>query len=369
MECQKQEYVPIKSEHVPFYKSAIDLSQDNDAIEPEVDRIADSISANIHGALKYTLQPFVKQYNNKCNQHSVISGVLRQLPEFQKLVSENAELKMEINNLKKEFQINEKITLEVHEKQCHENDHNSVRLVNEFYKEIQTLEDGDIALSCHGNMESSNTLETSEDGSVDEDEQNSSASGSDEEEEDDSASGSEVEVVEEKAEEEEEEEEDEVVEPEVEEVEEEEEEEEEVEEVEEEVEEVEEEADVDDVDDVDGEAEEVAGEEVEVVDGEAEEDDGEAEEVDVVDVEKEEEEEEVEVVDVEEEEEEEDSASGSEDDEGEEEELYIVEMELDGKDIQYYTNDDENGEIYTILEDDEVGEQVGVFKDGEPIFS
>lgn len=253
MECQKHKDIQIKSEHVPLYKDTIDLTQDNDAIEPEVDRIADSISANIHGALKYTLQPFVRQYNNKCSQHSVISGVLRQLPEFQKLVSENAELKMEINNLKKEFQTNDKITLEVREKSCSENDHTSMGSVNEFYKEIKNLEDVDVALSYRAQHEVFDTLEPSDEDDILHG--NDEAEGGEEDDED------EVEKVE-------------------------------------------------------------------------EEDEGEEE-----------------------------SADGSE------EELYIVEMELDGKDIQYYTNDDENGEIYTILEEDEVGPQVGVFKDGDPIFS
>ena len=297
MEFQKHEDIRIKSEHVPLYKNPIDLTQDNDAIEPEVDRIADSISANIHGALKYTLQPFVTQYNSKCNQYSVISGVLRQLPEFQKLVSENAELKMEINNLKREFQPNDKITLEVHEKPCSDNDRASVGLVNEFYKEIKNLEDDDDTLRYCGRVESNDTLETSEeDGCASDTDEDGSASGSEDEEDED---------------------------------------------------EDEDEGDDEDEDEVEGDDKD----EVEV------EDELEVEGDDKVEVDDE--------VEVEDELEDEDSVSGSE----EEEELYIVEMELDGKDIQYYTNDDENGEIYTILEEDEVGPQVGVFKDGDPIFS
>jgi hypothetical protein len=54
--------------------------------------------------------------------------------------------------------------------------------------------------------------------------------------------------------------------------------------------------------------------------------------------------------------------------EEEEEELYVVELEIDGKDFKYYTNDDENGDIYEILDDEGIGNKVGVFKEGDPEF-
>jgi len=87
--------------------------------------------------------------------------------------------------------------------------------------------------------------------------------------------------------------------------------------------------------------------------------------IDNVDQEKEEEEvEEVEEEEVEEEEEEDDSDNESV------EELFMVEMEdEDGEVITYYTNDDENGKIYEVCEDESVGDCVGEFKDGEPILS
>ena len=118
-----------------------------------------------------------------------------------------------------------------------------------------------------------------------------------------------------------------------EEVEEEEVEEEEVEEEEEEASEAEEEIEED--------ASEVEEEEVEEDASEAEEEASEAEE---------ESEEEVE----EEVEEEEDS----------EEEVFIVEID----DVEYYTNDEVNGVIYSINVNEEVGENVGKFIDGEPTF-
>jgi hypothetical protein len=49
--------------------------------------------------------------------------------------------------------------------------------------------------------------------------------------------------------------------------------------------------------------------------------------------------------------------------EEEEEEFYEIEID----DVTYYTNDEENGFLYTILDDD-IGDKVGYIKDGEPFF-
>jgi hypothetical protein len=48
----------------------------------------------------------------------------------------------------------------------------------------------------------------------------------------------------------------------------------------------------------------------------------------------------------------------------EEEEFFEIEID----DITYYTNDEENGFLYLVLEDDDVGDKVGYIKDGEPFF-
>jgi len=53
-----------------------------------------------------------------------------------------------------------------------------------------------------------------------------------------------------------------------------------------------------------------------------------------------------------------------EDSEQEEEELF----EIDIDDVTFCTNDDQNGFIYELLEDSEVGKKIGYFKEGEPIF-
>ena len=49
----------------------------------------------------------------------------------------------------------------------------------------------------------------------------------------------------------------------------------------------------------------------------------------------------------------------------EEEEEYF-EIEID--DVTYYTNDEENGFLYAVSEDEDVGDKVGYIKDGEPFF-
>jgi hypothetical protein len=48
----------------------------------------------------------------------------------------------------------------------------------------------------------------------------------------------------------------------------------------------------------------------------------------------------------------------------EEEELFEIEID----DVTYCTNNDENGFIYELSEDGDVGEKVGYFKDSEPFF-
>lgn len=79
-----------------------------------------------------------------------------------------------------------------------------------------------------------------------------------------------------------------------------------------------------------------------------------------VEVDLEEEQEEVEdtTEEVEEEEEVEETA------EEEEEEVYIVKIEG----IEYYTTNEKNGKIYKIMDDDDVGDELGYYEDGEPGF-
>ena len=56
-----------------------------------------------------------------------------------------------------------------------------------------------------------------------------------------------------------------------------------------------------------------------------------------------------------------------EEEEKEEEEEEVFEIEID--DITYYATHEENGILYEVDKDGEVGKKVGIIKDGEPIFS
>ena len=108
--------------------------------------------------------------------------------------------------------------------------------------------------------------------------------------------------------------------------------------------------------------EEEEEEEVEVSEEEEEEVEVSEEEEEEVEVEVSEEEEEEEVeVEVSEEEEEEVEVS-----EEEEEEEEVFEVEIKGK--TYYTTNNKTGPIYAVTEDEDVGDEVGVFKNGKATF-
>ena len=114
-----------------------------------------------------------------------------------------------------------------------------------------------------------------------------------------------------------------------------------------------------DVVEVEEEVEEVV-EEVEVEEDEVEVEE-EEEEVEEVEVEEEE-------VDVEEEEEEEEDEEEEVEVEAEEEEESEVFEITIGKKV-YYTNNETNGTIYTVGQDEDVGDEVGSFVNGEPVFN
>ena len=97
-------------------------------------------------------------------------------------------------------------------------------------------------------------------------------------------------------------------------------------------------------------------------DVETEEEEDEEEEEEEVEVEVEELEEEEEVEEEVEEEEEEEEVEVEE--EKEEEELFEIEID----DVNYCTNNEENGFIYQMTSDGDVGEKVGYLKQGEPFF-
>ena len=61
------------------------------------------------------------------------------------------------------------------------------------------------------------------------------------------------------------------------------------------------------------------------------------------------------------------TVAGSNEVEEEDDEEEVFEIEID--DITYYATGEENGILYAVDDDGEVGKQVGIIKDGEPIFS
>ena len=146
--------------------------------------------------------------------------------------------------------------------------------------------------------------------------------------------------------------------------EEEQEEEEEEEEQEEVVEEEQEEEEEEQEEVVEEEQEEVVVEEEEVVEEEQEEFVVEEEEVveeEQEEVVEDEEQEQEEVVEEEQQEEEQEVVEESDDNEE------VFEIEID--DITYFATDENNGILYAMDEDGDVGKEVGVIKDGEPIFN
>jgi len=117
----------------------------------------------------------------------------------------------------------------------------------------------------------------------------------------------------------------------------------------------------------DKEEEEESDEEEEESDEEKEEVETDKEEEEESDEEKEEEESDEEKEEEESDEEKEDVETENEESEEElEEEEELFEIEID--DVTYCTNNDENGFIYQLLKDGDVGEKIGYFKDSEPFF-
>jgi len=79
----------------------------------------------------------------------------------------------------------------------------------------------------------------------------------------------------------------------------------------------------------------------------------------------EEEEEEKEEEEEEEKDEEEEELEKEEEEEDEEEEVFEIEID----DVTYYATSEENGILYEMTKEGDVGKKVGIIKDGEPIFS
>jgi hypothetical protein len=119
------------------------------------------------------------------------------------------------------------------------------------------------------------------------------------------------------------------------------------------------------------ESEEAQASDEEAESEEAQADEEEEEEAQADEDEDEDEEEETQAVEDEESEEEEaneDSVETENDEEKEDDDDGVEVFKIEIDDIDYYTNDSDNGFIYEIDSNDEVGKKVGYFKDEEPFF-
>ena len=114
------------------------------------------------------------------------------------------------------------------------------------------------------------------------------------------------------------------------------------------------------------EAEEAEAEEEEVVDEVVEEEGQEEEEEEVADDQEEAEEEEEEEVADDQEAEEEEEAEVADDQEEEEEEAEVYEVVIKGK--TYYVQNEKDGPIYEADENGDISLEVGVYKNGKPVF-
>ena len=299
--------------------------------ELSIDEIVTALHFSLEKTLKISLGPFVDKFNSSRNQFNVVSDLLKQLPEYKEIIKHNAMLSEE-NRILKEYirkqnaknNTTNRIKLEISEKDDQEE-------IEKIFSEAENEETAKFGITS--TMESEEEALTREEEEEDEDEEEEVEV--DEEEE-------EVEVVE-VVEVDVEEEEDEVVEVDVEEEEVDEEEEVEVVEEEEEEEEVE-------VDEEEEEEEEVEVEEEEEVEVVEEEDDDEISNNDVSQTPRS-------VVNTNEETEDEDD----DDEEG------LIEVVISGKD--YFADNDEDGDIYEKISDDEPGDDpIGIFKDGVATF-
>lgn len=82
---------------------SIIMSGKSDYETEELNVIVNRIDEGFHDIIKKTLTPYVKKMQNTNEQIKSIHHILKQLPEFQELIATNAELRMEVANLKREL--------------------------------------------------------------------------------------------------------------------------------------------------------------------------------------------------------------------------------------------------------------------------
>ena len=84
----------------------------------DLEKIVNSLQDELTETINKTLGPLVKRMNENNNQYSALSSIMKQLPEFQEIVEENANLKYELAKLQKTLTQNkpfEQVKLEISE--------------------------------------------------------------------------------------------------------------------------------------------------------------------------------------------------------------------------------------------------------------
>jgi regulator of replication initiation timing len=76
--------------------------------DTELNTLINTLDKGFHDIIKKTLSPYVKKMQHSNEQINSITSILKQLPEFQKLIEDNAELRMENDKLKKIVEEHEK---------------------------------------------------------------------------------------------------------------------------------------------------------------------------------------------------------------------------------------------------------------------
>jgi len=307
-----------------------------------MENIINTINNDITKSIKQRLSPLFKIMIDDRNKMQMIESILREMPEFKKIEEENKLLKLELNNIKQNnADYESRIKLEVKERK------NTCNVLEkEIYNEISSHTKHNaknkIVNSNYGDVVYTSEEASEAEAEASEAEEEAEASEAEEEEEEE-ASEAEASEAEEEAEASEAE----------------------TSEAETSEAEADEDEEASEAETSEAETSEAEEEEAEASEAEASEAEEEAEE----EAEASEADEEAEASEAEEEAEEEAEASEAEASEAEEEEaeeVIIVEIKGHG---DFYTTNEQNGDIYKIQEDEDVGDLVGKFVNGVAEFN
>ena len=71
--------------------------------DPELNDIVNSLNDNIISTLKKGLRPLINKMNKENSSYNALSKMIRELPEFKKLLDENIELKCQVRQLRQQL--------------------------------------------------------------------------------------------------------------------------------------------------------------------------------------------------------------------------------------------------------------------------